>query len=106
MKLHEIIKDNEDPNTTILIEKMIPLKQELLDYYTEHFTSEPILMVTDVMNATQYGKIVPAGEFGEAVYAYMDVSCVVEDDSEEGFDADEFAQYETICANSIMLKDL
>ena len=69
-------------------------------------TSEPVLMVTAVMNAVQYGKIVPAGEFGEALYAHLGVSYVEEDDSEEGFDADLFCEYETVCFNSIMLKDL
>ena len=106
MKLHEIIEINEDHEKSILIERMIPYKKMLNIFFNRDFTSEPLLMVTSVFNAAQYGKIVPAGEFMEAVYAYMGVCYVETDEEEEGFDEDKFAEYETICFNSISLKDL
>lgn len=106
MKLHEIIEINEDHEKSILIESMVPYKKMLNIYFSRDFTSEPMLMVTNVFNAAQYGKIVPAGEFTEAIYAYMGVDYVIEDSEEEGFDEDKFAEYETICFNSICLSDL
>ena len=100
MKLHEIITAHEDPTQSILIEKMIPYKKSLLAYYTAQFTSEPILMVTAAMNAAQYGRIEPVNELNEAICAYLDdYDC----DNEE---SENFCEYETICANSMMLKDL
>ena len=106
MKLHEIIEINEDHEKSILIEKIVPYKKMLYTYFQRQFSSEPMLMVTEVSNAAQYAKIVPIGEFAEAIYAYMGVGYVVEDPEEEDFDEDLFAQYETICFNSVSLKDL
>jgi hypothetical protein len=102
MKLHEIIKANEHHTSAILVELLIPYKRSLLTYYTDLFCCEPMLMVTDVMNACQYAKIVPANEFSEAVYAYMGVDYVDEEDTE----SDDFAQYETINFNSMPLSKL
>lgn len=100
MKLHEIITALEDPTQSVLIEKMIPYKKSLLTYFTAQFHSEPVLMITSVMNAAQYGRIEPAGELNEAICAYLDdYDCQNEDD-------ENFCEYETICANSMMLKDL
>lgn len=96
MKLHEIITAMEDPTDSVLIEKMIPYKKSLLAYFSSRFTSEPVLMVTSVFNAAQYGRIEPAGELNDAICAWLD-----------DYDCDnEESEYETICANSIMLKDL
>lgn len=102
MKLHEIIEANESHTDSILIELLIPYKKSLLVYYRDEFMCEPILMVTDVMNAAQYGKIVSSNAFSEAVCAYMEVDYV----DESNIESDEFAQYETICANSIFLEKL
>lgn len=102
MKLHEIIEANECHTTSILIEEIIKYKRSLLTYYKDQFIYEPILMVTDVMNAVQYGKIVSTDEFQEAVYAFMGVSYVDEEDTE----SEQFAQYETICFNSMLLSKL
>lgn len=100
MKLHEIITAMENPTDSVLIEKMIPYKKSLLAYFSSRFTSEPILMITDVFNAAQYGRIEPVGELNDAICAYLDdYDC----DNEE---SENFCEYETICANSIMLKDL
>ena len=100
MKLHEIITAMEDPTDSVLIEKMVPYKKSLLAYFSSRFTSEPVLMITDVFNSAQYGRIEPAGELNEAICAYLD------DYDCENEDSENFSEYETICANSIMLKDL
>jgi hypothetical protein len=101
MKLYEIIEANEKDKTSILIEKLIPYKKSLLTYYRNLFPSEPILMVTMVANAVQYAQIVPSDEFTEAISDWMGEP--IDFDDEE---SDTYAEYETICANSIMLKDL
>jgi hypothetical protein len=97
MKLHEIIKHNEDHKTAILIESMLPYKRSLLTYYRDLFPSEPVLMVVAVCNAVQYAKIVPSGEFSEAIEEYIDA-----DSSEE----DKEFERECIASYSIMLSDL
>ena len=97
MKLHEIIKANSDDKSSILIELLIPYKKSLLTYYWEQFSSEPLLMVTDVFNAAQYGKIVPSCELYDAIILYLD-----EDLSEE----EQCDAIEEICANSILLSKL
>lgn len=97
MKLHEIIKANEDDKSSILIELLIPYKKSLLTYYREQFNSEPMLMVTDVFNAAQYGKIVPSCELYDAIMLYLD-----EDLSEE----DEENAIEEMWYNSILLSNL
>lgn len=97
MKLHEIIKLNEDPQMAILIEKMLPYRKLLLIYYRNIFLSEPVMMVTSVSNAAQYGKIVPAREFVEAMREWVD-----QEQSEEDIQF----EMEVIAANSMMLSDL
>lgn len=72
MKLHEIIKVNEEYGRNISIAAISPYKRSLLTYYRNQFSSEPILMVTTVFNAAQYGKIVPADNFGEIVREYVE----------------------------------
>lgn len=102
MKLHEIIAANENHETAILIEKMLPYKNSLLKYYSDYFCAEPVLMVTSVSNAAQYGKIVSANEFTEAICAYMQVPYVIEDSEEQDFNEDLFTEYETINFNSMI----
>lgn len=101
MKLYEIIEANEKDNISILIELLVPYKKSLFTYYSRWFCSEPVLMVTMVANAVQYAKIVPANEFAEAISDWMGEP--IDFDDEE---SDTYSEYETICANSIMLKDL
>lgn len=72
MKLHEIIAHNENPKTEILIESMAPYFKSLRTYYEAYYCQECVLMVTTVFNAAQYGKIVPANEFSEAIDEYTD----------------------------------
>lgn len=100
MKLHEIITAMENPTDSVLIEKMVPYKKSLLAYFSSKFSSEPVLMVTSVTNACQYGRIEPANEMNEAICAYLDDYDCQNEDSEN------FGTYETICAYSIALKDL
>lgn len=102
MNLHSIITANESDTQSILIETMLPYKKSLLTYYSNEFgnRNEPILMVTDVFNAAQYGKIVGANDFIDAICAYLeDYNC--SDETSENF-----AAYETICFNSIPLAKL
>jgi hypothetical protein len=104
MKLQEIILHNE--TESILIEKLIPYKKSLLVYYTDLFSGTPILMVTDVFNSCQYGKIVSSSELEESIFAYLGVDYIETDENEPNFDFDLFAQYETISFNSIFLNEL
>ena len=86
--------------TSILIEKMLPYKKSLLTYYKDMFFDEPVLMVTDVFNAAQYAKIVPANELNEAICTYLnDYDCMDKDN-------ENFSCYEAICFNSMMLSKL
>lgn len=69
MKLHEIksILENEPENVTILIELLLPYKKALQVLFPDS-----ILMVTDVFNAAQYGRIVDSVDFLESVEMYVD----------------------------------
>jgi len=100
LKMYEIIEYCNDLKNSVLIEQIIPYKKSLLTYYTNYFTSEPILMVTAVFNAAQYGVIVPANEFIDAICEHLnDLECMNEDSGN-------YAEYETICFNSIPLSKL
>jgi hypothetical protein len=101
MKLHEIIETNKDPQKSILWESIQPYINSLNTYYSEEFNAEPILMVTDVMNAAQYVKIVSCEEFKEAIAEY--IGCSVEEMQEQ--ENEHFAQYETINFQSTFLSD-
>jgi hypothetical protein len=105
MLLHEIVAINSDHKKSILIESLLPYKKSLKVYYNYEF-NDPILMVTEVFNACQYGKIVEGYELDEAIFAYLDVNHIETDENEEGFNEDLFLQYETICFNSISLNKL
>jgi len=92
MKLHEIIETMESGEDSVLIESLIPYKKSLQVYYTSLFPSEPLLMVTAVFNACQYGIIVPCEELHEAISIYHNYRDTAED-------------HELISFQSIMLKD-
>jgi hypothetical protein len=98
MKLHEIIEINEDADKTILYEALHPYMKSLYVYYSNYFTSDPVLMVTDVFNAAQYAKIVPADELMEAVNDWVTSSGAGPEDIE--------AETETILFQSKFLRDL
>ena len=103
MKLHEIITQNENHTQSIDIALLMPYKKSLLAYYSDLFCCEPILMVTDVFNAVQYGKIVPSSEFDQAICDWLEIDFIEQDEKETNFDEDIFSNYETINFNSISL---
>jgi hypothetical protein len=102
MLLHQIISNNQIATNSILIELLVPYKKSLVTYYKNEFSShdEPLLMVTNVMNAAQYGKIVPMSEFQDAICEYLDDYNCMDEESEN------FSAYENICFNSIPLSRL
>ena len=55
-------------------------------------------MVTDVMNAAQYARIVPCDSFTESICDYIGI------DFEPDNDTHEFSAYETINFNSKLIK--
>ena len=77
MNLSEI-KSHIEKGHQILIELLIPYKRSLNVLYPNS-----ILMVTATMNAMQYGKIVPANEFSEALEEHVnEFSDMTEEDKE------------------------
>jgi predicted membrane chloride channel (bestrophin family) len=58
-------------------------------------------MVTDVMNASQYARIVPSNEFTEELHDWVGTQNI---DREK--DEDKLDEYDTINLNSKMLKEL
>ena len=101
MKMHEIVTANEVPDSSILYESIAPYLNSLYIYYKDMYCCEPVLMVTDVFNAAQYVKIVSENEFLEAIENYFGEP--INFDNEE---SDSFANYEVICSNSMVLKEL
>lgn len=100
LKLHEIIEINESGRDSILISELQKYRKSLKVYYNHYFVRDPMLMVTAVFNACSYAIIVPGNEFTESVINYIgDPDCINEDNKN-------FAEYETICFNSIMLDNL
>jgi hypothetical protein len=99
MKLSEIIKTNDKPDTAILYEAIAPYKKQLLIYYKNMFNCDPVAMVTSVTNATAYIKIVPANEFFEAIQDYLNADNTLSDE-------DRTAEEETINFNSRLFKEL
>jgi len=97
MKLHEIIEANETPRLSIEIQEIKKYKKSLLTYY-KHHNDQLILMVTDIYNACQYGKIVSANEFNEAVEEHINMAGMTEGDKE--------CERELISFNSILLANL
>ena len=100
LNLSTIIAMNEIAGNQILIELLIPYKKSLYTYYKSLFCDEPILMVTSVMNAVQYGKIVSANNFSEEIVNFIGNPDCINDDN------DNYCEYETICFNSIPLSKL
>lgn len=98
MKLHEIIAISEESTKGILIELIIPYKKSLKTYFERTYNSEPVLIVTDVFNACQYGFICPANEMSEAIDIYLNASQLNEEEKEN--------EREIISAQSMMLYSL
>ena len=99
MKLHEIIKANENLETSILVEEILKYKRSLNNYFSNMFCCEPVLMVICVTNATQYARIVPSDCFLEIVEEYVDT---IGFDNEE----DKANEIELINFQSIFLSKL
>lgn len=99
MKLHEIIAISEEGTTGILIELIIPYKKSLKTYFERYYNSEPVLIVTDVFNACQYGFICPANEMSEAIETYLNANDTLSEEDKE-------YEREVISAQSIMLYSL
>lgn len=99
MLLHEIISLSEQSETGILIEEIAKYKRSLVTYYKEYYCCEPVLIVTAVFNAAQYGFIAPCDQFSWAIDTYLN-----SDDSlnEEGKETER----ELINFQSIMLSNL
>lgn len=98
-KLHEIIKLNENEETSILIESLLPYKKSLNTYYKDLFSCDPILMVTCICNAVQYAKIVPSDDFLECVSNYVDT---IQFDNEEDKENEiELINFQSIFLNQI-----
>ena len=72
IELNEIVEMCEEGTQSILIELIVPYKKQLLTYFEKYYMmDDPILMVTSIFNACQYGIIVPSCEFEEAMQAYF-----------------------------------
>lgn len=97
-KLHELVNIFENEHEeAVLWELVSPYKKQLYVYFSRFYRGDPVLMVTSVTNNSTYCRIVPEGDFFDAVCAYMG------DDDEE---SDSFAQYESICFYSRALKTM
>lgn len=103
--LYQIINANEEKETSVLYETMYPYLKSLYTYYKDYFCSEPLLMVTSVTNATQYCKIVNSNELYEAICEYLNVSYINTDEERSEEEEEIYSEYETICFNSILLRD-
>ncbi len=101
MKLFEIIEVNQNPEKEILISEIHKYKKSLLVYYRNEWGQRytPLLLVTSVFNACQYGKIIHPCEAEEAANDYLNADkSLSEDEKEEA--------KETIFFNSISLEQL
>ena len=95
MTFETIIEMNADPKVAIAVDKILTHRERVYEHYREEFTSKPMLMITDVFNAVQYGKIVPSEEMHEAIEEYL-----MEDEEEREYLRD------LIMFQSILLSDL
>lgn len=101
MILSELIDifDN-DHTTSILWDKISPYKKILYVYYKKLFMCEPVWLVTSLTNSTCYGRIVPENDLHESIISYLEVPYIDSDNKEMEIN------YEIICANSKLLKEL
>lgn len=82
MNLSQIIATCDKGTDGILTELLFKYKRSLYTYYKAFYCCEPILMVTDVFNACQYGLVVPQNDFIEAVESYLDAAELDEETKE------------------------
>lgn len=101
-KLHELVNIFENEHeTAVLWELISPYKKQLYVYFSRFYRSEPMLMVTSVTNNSSYCRVVPESDFFDAVCAYIGDYMNLEDEKSESY-----AEYETICAYSMPLKNM
>jgi len=99
MKLHEIIEANAKPGTEIELQEFRKYRKSLQTIFENEFKGEPVLMITSIFNAAQYGKIVCAHEFMEAIEDYLN-------EDKELTEEDREHERELIGFNSKLLKEL
>lgn len=99
MLLHEIISLSEQSETGILIEEIAKYKRSLVTYYKEYYNCEPVLVVTSVFNACQYGFIASAEEINDAIDTYLNADDTLDEEDKEN-------ERELINFQSIMLSNL
>lgn len=101
MRLSKLIDifDN-DHTASILWDKVSPYKKILYVHYKNLFMCEPVWLVTSLTNSTCYGRIVPETGLYESITSYLEVPYI--DSENEELET----IYETICANSKLLKEL
>ena len=104
-KLFEII-DRNDNNFYVSYENQKMYIKSLYTYYKDYFNCEPIGLITNVTNNSCVMRIVSENEFDEAIYEEMGVHYVETDERNPHYNEDLFCEYETINANSRLLKDL
>ena len=101
MRLLELINIFDNKHTlSILWDKVSPYKKILYVYYKNLFMCEPVWLVTSLTNSTCYGRIVPETELYESITSYLEVPYI--DSENEEIETN----YEIICANSKLLKEL
>ena len=101
LNLSDIIAQNKNVDESIEYGQLRPYLKSLYIYYKDLYCCEPVLMVTDIVNAAQYARIVPCNEFTEAICDYIGIEC--EPVNKDSYD---YACYEAINFNSKFLKDL
>jgi hypothetical protein len=98
MRLHEINQANQVIGNSILIDEIVKYKKALITYWSDMYCvneDQLILVVTDIMNAAQYGFIIDADQFSEVVEEYVETLDLNEEDKQN--------EIETIQFNSIQL---
>jgi hypothetical protein len=102
MRLHEINQANQVIGNSILIDEIVKYKKSLITYWSDMYCvneEQLILVVTDIMNAAQYGFITEAGQYQEVVEEYVNtIPDMTEEDKEN--------EIENINFNSIQLNKL
>lgn len=101
MKLNKIIETNINENVSFNYEILQPYLKSLYVFFKDHYSCEPVLMVTDVFNACSYAKIVSSNEFTESICEYLDIQCYNSENTQ-----DYLMNFEQINFNSKLLKDL
>lgn len=100
MKLWEIIQFNNKGKDAVLVELLLKYKKSLITYYTSEFgkRNKPVLMILSVLNAAQYGLIVPENDLRDCFDIYFAESGLKEEELDD--------EWELVCHQSIPLEKL